>query len=96
LKEENKSPPPWEEILDLLDKYQFSADDVISLAEDLYDMAHDYLEEIHEDKDKEKEAPVEKAKRIARLANIRSPFLDRFPLSKDRWGLDPSLIYEEH
>ena len=94
MNKEQDGKEAWEDILDILDRYHLSADDVISLAEELYDMAQDYLEEISEiNKD---DPPKKDIKSLARLANIRSPFLDRFPLSKDRWGLDPSLIFEEH
>jgi len=94
LKEQTPSSLAWSEVLDLLDKYQLSADDVMAIAEVLYDMAQDYLEE---DTLKKSDANLSNPSRaISIKSSARNPAFDRFPLFKQRWGLDPSLIYEDN
>lgn len=79
----------------MLDKYELSANDVISIAEALFDIASKYLEEEHD--------LGEKSKKHKKLSNmysasifLRSPALDNFPLSKLRWGLDSTLLTEDN
>ena len=94
MKEGLPNSEAWLEVLDLLDKYQLSADDVMSIAEELYDMAQDYLEELSEKQSQKK--PHNKPKQLTSYVTIRNPAFDKFPLFKEVWGLDPSLIYEEN
>lgn len=94
MKEGLPNSEAWLEVLDLLDRHQLSADDVMSIAEELYDMAQDYLEELSEKQSQKK--PHNKLKQLASYVTIRSPAFDKFPLFKEVWGLDPSLIYEEN
>ena len=94
MKEGLPNSEAWLEVLDLLDKYQLSADDVMSIAEELYDMAQEYLEELSEKQNRAE--PQDKARKLASYATIRNPAFDKFPLFKDTWGLDPSLIYEDN
>lgn len=95
LKENESTDQAWLDVLDLLDKYELSADDVIVLAETLFDMASKYLEEEYD--------AEEKTRKSSKLSSIhpastiiRNPTLDRFPLSRSRWGLDPTLLTEEN
>lgn len=92
MKELDSKGQAWLDVLDLLDRYSLSADEVMLLAETLFDMATKYLEEeLEETKNLSKEIP----KSSMHLA-FRSPILERFPLSKSRWGLDPSLLSEDN
>jgi len=95
LKENEPTNQAWLDVLDLLDKYQLSADDVIVLAETLFDMASKYLEEEYDAEEKTKKSSKLSSMYSASTI-IRNPTLDRFPLSKSRWGLDPTLLTEEN
>lgn len=81
----------WLDVLDLLDRYELSANDVMLLAETLFDMASKYLEEEYGADKNNKQPSTHSASTI-----FRNPTLDRFPLSKSRWGLDSKLLTEEN
>ena len=85
----------WLDVLDLLDRYELSADEVVILAETLFDMASKYLEEEYD-----AEEILKKSSRLSNIYSastiIRNPKLDNFPLSKSRWGLDSALLMEEN
>ena len=95
LKQSEASSQAWLDVLDLLDRYQLSADDVMILAETLFDMASKYLEEEYDAEEKTKKSSKLSSMYSASTI-IRNPTLDRFPLSKSRWGLDPTLLTEEN
>lgn len=91
MKGSDSTSEAWLDVLDLLDRYELSANDVMLLAETLFDMASKYLEE---------ECGVDKNNNQPSThytsTIFRSPILDRFPLSKSRWGLDSKLLTEEN
>ncbi len=92
LKEPESKKQAWLDVLDLLDKYSLSADEVMVLAETLFDMATKHLEEETE----EESELMKKEFKQSMYTTFRSPVLERFPLSKSRWGLDPSLLKEDN
>lgn len=92
MKEPESKAQAWLDVLDLLDKHSLSADEVMLLAETLFDMAAKHLEEEVDEKSK---LPKKEAK-SSMYTTFRSPILERFPLSKSRWGLDPSLLKEDN
>ena len=92
MKEHDYKGQAWLDVLDLLDRYSLSADEVMLLAETLFDMATKYLEE---ESGEESNLPKEKSK-LSMYTTFRSPVLERFPLAKSRWGLDPSLLSEDN
>lgn len=91
MKGSNSASQAWLDVFDLLDRYELSANDVMLLAETLFDMASNSLEE---------ECGVDKNNKqpsaYYTLTIFRSTILDRFPLSKSRWGLDSKLLTEEN
>jgi len=95
LKQSEASSQAWLDVLDLLDRYQLSADDVMILAETLFDMASKYLEEESNQNEKIKNSSSPSSIRST-PAIFRNPILDNFPLSKSRWGLDSKLLTEEN
>lgn len=92
MKELDSKSQAWLDVLDLLDRYSLSADEVMLLAETLFDMATKYLEEeLVETTNLSKEKS-----KLSMHTVFRNPMLERFPLSKYRWGLDPSLLSEDN